>query len=91
MYKLVKQKDYNMSNYATLTESINNATFDSDNWNADGSINWSFVDADAFDECNKLFDGTAAFYEAFDEIVTALRIQMREEAESEARFEMVTS
>ena len=80
-----------MSNYATLTESINTATFNSENWNADGSINWSFVDADAFDECNKLFDGTAAFYEAFDEIVTALRIQMREEAESEARFEMVTS
>jgi hypothetical protein len=77
-----------MSNYATLQESINTATFDSDNWNADGSINWSFVDADAFDECNKLFDGTAAFYEAFNEIVTAIRVQMREEADSEARFEM---
>ncbi len=80
-----------MSNYATLTESINTATFDSDNWNADGSINWSFVDADAFDECNKLFDGTAAFYEAFDEIVTAIRNEMREEADSEARFEIATS
>jgi hypothetical protein len=77
-----------MSNYATLQESINTATFDSDNWNTDGSINWSFVDADAFDECNKLFDGTAAFYEAFNEIVTAIRVQMREEADSEARFEM---
>ena len=77
-----------MSNYATLQESINTATFDSDNWNTDGSINRSFVDADAFDECNKLFDGTAAFYEAFNEIVTAIRVQMREEADSEARFEM---
>ena len=77
-----------MSNYATLQESINTATFNSENWNADGSINWSFVDADAFDECNKLFDGTAAFYEAFNEIVTAIRVQMREEADSEARFEM---
>jgi len=91
MYKLVKQKDYNMSNYATLTESINNATFDSDNWNADGSINWSFVDADAFDECNKLFNGTKAFYEAFDEIVNGIIAEMREEADAEARFEMVTS
>jgi len=91
MYKLIKQKDYNMSNYATLTESINTATFNSENWNADGSINWSFVDADAFDECNKLFDGTAAFYEAFDEIVTAIRNEMREEADSEARFEMAIS
>jgi hypothetical protein len=51
-----------MSNYATLQDSITKATFDSDNWNADGSINWSFVDADAFDECNRLFDGTKAFY-----------------------------
>ena len=80
-----------MSNYATLTESINTATFNAENWNADGSINWSFVDADAFDECNKLFNGTKAFYEAFDEIVTAIRVQMREEALSEARFEMMTS
>ena len=80
-----------MSNYATLTESINTATFNKENWNADGSINWSFVDADAFDECNRLFDGTKAFYEAFDEIVNVIIAEMREEAESEARFEMVTS
>ena len=80
-----------MSNYATLQESINTATFNSENWNADGSINWSFVDADAFDECNKLFDGTKAFYAAFDEIVNVIIAEMREEAESEARFEMVTS
>ena len=80
-----------MSNYATLQDSINTATFNSENWNADGSINWSFVDADAFDECNRLFDGTKAFYEAFDEIVNVIIAEMREEAESEARFEMVTS
>jgi hypothetical protein len=80
-----------MSNYATLQDSITKATFDSDNWNADGSINWSFVDADAFDECNRLFDGTKAFYEAFDEIVNVIIAEMREEAASEARFEMVTS
>ena len=80
-----------MSNYATLQDSITKATFDSDNWNADGSINWSFVDADAFDECNRLFDGTKAFYQAFDEIVNVIIAEMREEAESEARFEMVTS
>ena len=72
-----------MSNYATLQESINTATFNKENWNADGSINWSFVDADAFDECNKLFNGTKAFYEAFDEIVTNMRNEMREEARSE--------
>ena len=80
-----------MSNYAILQETINTAAFNQENWNDDGSINWSFVDADAFDECNKLFDGTAAFYEAFDEIVTAIRNEMREEADSEARFEMAIS
>ncbi len=81
-----------MSNYATLTESINNATFDSDNWNADGSINWSFVDADAYADCFDMYDKNfKEFYNDFDEIVTAIRVQMREEALSEARFEMMTS
>ena len=80
-----------MSNYATLQESINTATFNAENWNADGSINWSFVDADAFDECNKLFNGTKAFYEAFDEIVTNMRNEMREEAFSEAEAEWILS
>jgi hypothetical protein len=80
-----------MSNYAILTETINTATFNSENWNADGSINWSFVDADAYMDCKNLFRSDADFYEAFDEIVTALRAEMREEAKSEAQFEMATS
>jgi len=80
-----------MSNYATLTESINTAIANPTNWYTDSSINWSFVDADAYYECFKLFDGTEAFYEAFDEIVTAMRNEMREEADSEARFEMAMS
>ena len=80
-----------MSNYAILTESISNATFNSENWNADISINWSFVDADAYMDCKNLFRSDADFYEAFDEIVTALRTEMREEAKSEAQFEMATS
>ena len=79
------------NNYATLQDSITNAMSNATNWYTDGSINWSFVDADAYYECFKLFDGTAAFYEAFDEIVTAMRNEMREEADSEARFEMEIS
>ena len=91
MYKLVKQKDYNMSNYAILTETINTATFNSENWNADGSINWSFVDADAYMDCKNLFRSNAEFYEAFNEIVNVIIANMREEADSEARFEMAIS
>jgi hypothetical protein len=80
-----------MSNYATLTESINTATFDSDNWNADGSINWSFVDADAYADCFDMYKNTEAFYNDFNEIVNSIIAEMREEADAEARFEIATS
>jgi hypothetical protein len=80
-----------MSNYATLQDSITTATFDSDNWNADGSINWSFVDADAYADCFGMYANTDTFYSDFNEIVNVIIAEMREEAESEARFEMVTS
>jgi len=77
-----------MSNYATLQESINTATFNSDNWNADGSINWSFVDADAYANCFDMYADTKAFYNDFNEIVDVIIVEMREEAIAEARFEM---
>ena len=80
-----------MSNYATLQDSITTATFDSDNWNADGSINWSFVDADAYADCFGMYANTDTFYSDFNEIVNVIIAEMREEAESEAQFEMVTS
>ena len=80
-----------MLNYATLQDSITTATFDSDNWNADGSINWSFVDADAYADCFGMYANTDTFYSDFNEIVNVIIAEMREEAESEARFEMVTS
>ena len=80
-----------MSNYATLQESINTATFNSENWNADGSINWSFVDADAYADCFDMYADTEAFYSDFNEIVDVVIAEMREEAEAEARFEMALS
>ena len=80
-----------MLNYATLQDSITTATFDSDNWNADGSINWSFVDADAYADCFGMYANTDTFYSDFNEIVNVIIAEMREEAEAEARFEMVTS
>ena len=77
--------------YSTLTESITKATFDSENWNTDGSINWSFVDSDAYHECFKLYSSVEGFYTDFNEIVNDIIAEMREEADAEARFEMVTS
>ena len=78
-------------NYSTLTDSITKATFDSDNWNADGSINWSFVDADAYDECFHMYASTEGFYSDFNEIVNCIIAEMREEADAEAQFEIVNS
>jgi len=81
-----------MSNiYATLTDSITKATFDSDNWNKDGSINWSFVDSDVYHECFHMYASTEGFYRDFNEIVNVIIAEMREEADSEARFEIVNS
>ena len=81
-----------MSNiYATLTDSITKATFDSDNWNEDGSINLSFVDSDAYHECFHMYASTEGFYSDFNEIVNVIIAEMREEADSEAQFEIVNS
>ena len=81
-----------MSNYAILQESINTAAFNQENWNDDGSINWSWVDADAYADCFDMYDkNLESFYNDFDEIVTAIRNEMREEADAEARFEMAIS
>jgi len=74
-------------NYATLNESIRTASFNSDNWNADGSINWSFVDADAYHDCFGMYANTDTFYSDFNEIVDVIKAEMREEADAEARFE----
>lgn len=73
--------------YAKLTESITKATFDSDNWNEDGSINWNFVYSDAYHECFKLYASVEGFYRDFNEIANVIIAEMREEADTEARFE----
>lgn len=77
--------------YSKLTDSITKATFDSDNWNADGSINWSFVDSDAYHECFHMYASIEGFYRDFNEIVNCIIAEMREEADTEARFEIVNS
>lgn len=69
--------------YAILADTVRTATFNKDNWNTNNSINWSFVDADAYAECFTMFTDTAEFYTAFDEICDTIIAEMREEALAE--------
>ena len=53
----------------SLLESTMRTAIDLDeNKKEDGSINWNFVDADAYMDCKNLFRSDADFYEAFDDI-----------------------
>lgn len=74
-----------MSNtsYATLVETVRIATFADENIE-NGSINWSFVDADAYAECADLFPSTDMFYEAFDEVCDVVAAEIRDEARADA-------
>lgn len=72
--------------YAKLQEAMINATNNNENLNADYSINWSFVDADAYAECFTMFADTAEFYTAFDEIADAIIADRAEEARAEAHY-----
>ena len=48
-----------------------------ENLQKDGSINWNFVDSDAYAECRKLFRSDEDFYEAFDDIGDKIQMEMR--------------
>ena len=56
-----------------LKQSINTAMVSSENLNEDGSVNWSFVDADAYHDCIKLYASVEGLYKDFDRIVTEIR------------------
>ncbi len=58
-----------------------------ENLNEDGSINWSFVDADAYAECRSFWKDDEQFYESFDEIVSAI-IANEEEVAVDTQIEM---
>lgn len=56
-----------------LKQSINTAMVSPENLNEDGSVNWSFVDADAYHDCIKLYASVEGFYKDFDRMVTEIR------------------
>ena len=64
--------------YSMLESSIRTAINNPDNLNEDGSINWNFVDTDAYAECVQFFKDAETFYEMFDEIVTAIIVDDEE-------------
>lgn len=58
--------------YSLLESSMRCAIEREENINEDGSINWNFVDADAYWTCSEFFKDSEAFYEAFDEIAKVI-------------------
>ena len=54
--------------YSVLESTMRSAIDLDENKNEDGSINWNFVDADAYAECINLFRDSNEFYDAFNEV-----------------------
>ena len=51
--------------YSLLESEFNQAVDKNENLNADGSINWNFVDADCYMAVGKLYKDSTSFYEDF--------------------------
>ena len=62
--------------YSVLESTMRSAIDLNENKNKDGSINWNFVDADAYAECKNLFRSNADFYEAFNDIGDKIQAEM---------------
>jgi hypothetical protein len=75
--------------YSLVEAQVREAVDNVENINADGSINWNFVDSDCYmSGVNKFFKNDEAYYEAWGEIVENFIAEMREEAASEIQLEM---
>ena len=67
---------------------MRDAVVKAENLNQDGTINWSFVDADAYAECRSFWKDDADFYESFDEIANTIIAEHVEEAAAEMQLEL---
>jgi hypothetical protein len=67
---------------------IRNSVEKSENLNDDYSINWNFVDADAYAECRSFWKDDEQFYESFDEIVDMIIAERKEEADAERQLSL---
>lgn len=60
--------------YSMLESQMRSAVELEENLNADGSINWDFVDADTYEKYSVLLDG-ATYTEWFDEIADMIEAE----------------
>ena len=74
--------------YSMLEIQMRDAIANPTNLYTDGSINWSFVDADAYAECRSFWKDDADFYESFDEIANTIIAEHIEEATAEFQLEL---
>lgn len=74
--------------YSMLEVQMRDAVVKAENLNEDGTINWNFVDADAYAECRSFWKDDADFYESFDEIANTIIAEHIEEAAAEVQLEL---
>lgn len=72
--------------YAMLEIEIRDAVEKEENLNENGSINWNFVDADAYAECRSFWKDDEDFYESFNEIADMVIAERKEEADAERQL-----
>ena len=72
--------------YSMLEIEIRDAVEKSENLNEDYSINWNFVDADAYAACRSFWKDDEEFYDSFNEIVDMIIAERKEEADAERQL-----
>lgn len=72
--------------YSMLEIEIRDAVEKEENLNENGSINWNFVDADAYAECRSFWKDDEDFYESFNEIADMVIAERKEEADAERQL-----
>ena len=74
--------------HSMLEIEIRDAVEKSENLNEDYSINWNFVDADAYAACRSFWKDDEQFYESFDEIADMIIAERKEEADAERQLSL---
>jgi hypothetical protein len=73
--------------HSLLESNMREAIANPDNQFKDGSINWNFVDADAYHDCHNFFRSDADFYESFHDIAEKIANEMNPQT-NEIQLEM---
>ena len=73
--------------YSVLESTMRSAIDLDENKNKDGSVNWNFVDADAYHACHNFFKDSETFYEAFHNIAEKIANEMNPQT-NEIQLEM---